>query len=178
MKLLILVDVQNVFYGSRNFTHGRGRIDYTSLVNELEQHITGLSLLDPDEPVETTVHGYVVKTPKSRGQAFCDVLKRAGYTLRVRNFPEGYDVDDEWRGTVSSMMQMDFIEHASNYDAVVIVSGSGVFAPAFKAARDNWPGVQTYIAAFRNTMHKVYERRIELVDDLIYLGDAVLRPEG
>jgi uncharacterized LabA/DUF88 family protein len=177
MRLLIQVDVQNVFYGSRNFSHETGRIDYSLLVDEIERHVADLSLLDVEDDLDTTVFGYVVKTPKYQGQAFFEFLKRTGYTLRVRNFPEGYDEDDEWKGTVSSMMQMDFISHASNFDAVVIVSGSGVFAPAFKAAQRNWPGVQRFIAAFENTMHGVYERRIELVDDLIYLGDSVLRWE-
>jgi len=180
MRLLIQVDVQNVYYGSRNYTHGHGRIDYEYLIHELEQAVTELSLLSGDEPLETTVYGYVVKTPKYRGGKFFEFLQRAGYVLRVRHFPEDTDEDDEWRGTVCDMMQMDFIEHASNFDAVVIVSGSGTFAPAFKAAVHNWPYVSRYIAAFDNTMHSVYERRVELTDALIYLDSKVLRdiPEG
>jgi hypothetical protein len=188
MKLLVLVDVQNVYHGARSYTNDLGKIDYDLLVRRIVARIQedpGFHWLDldgvpiPIAPcVDTTVFGYVVNTPRNKGLSLFAFLKRIGYILRVKNYPEGIAEDAEWRGTVSAMMQMDFIEHAASYDAVVVVSGSGVFAPAFKAAKRNWPRVKCIIAAFKTTMHGTYERNTKLADKLMYLDDDVLKVEG
>ena len=177
MKLLILVDVQNVFYGSRNYSNNCGQIDYVYLVEEIEDRVADFCGIPEDEDIDTTVFGYVVQTPKYRGMSFFAFLKRIGYTLRVRHYPDDRSENDPWKGTVSSMMQMDFIEHASDYDAVVVVSGSGVFAPVFKASEQNWPKVIRGIAAFEGTLHASYERKDGLVDIVINLGEEVLRED-
>lgn len=188
MRLLIQVDVQNVYHGARSFTNDLGKIDYDLLVQRITERVNeayqpsdvnivaGTIVCRP--PVDTTVMGYVVNTPRNKGLSLFAFLRRIGYILRVKNYPEGIAEDAEWRGTVSSMMQMDFIEHASNYDVVVVVSGSGVFAPAFKAAKRNWPDVKCVIAAFKSTMHQTYERNTKLADKLLYLDDDVLKVEG
>jgi uncharacterized LabA/DUF88 family protein len=73
------------------------------------------------------------------------------------------------------MMQMDLLEQCSSYDVVVVVSGAGVFEPAFKAVRNNWPDVVCMIAAFENTLHDTYERKDNLLDHIIYLDEHVMR---
>jgi uncharacterized LabA/DUF88 family protein len=178
MRLLILVDVQNVFYGSRNYSDGRRQVDYAYLIDEIEGAVANWKGIPSEsifDDIDTTIFGYVVQTPKYRGMSFFAFLKRMGYTLRVRHYPEDKSENEPWRGTVSSMMQMDFIEYASNYDVVVVVSGSGVFAPVFKAAQRNWPEVGRGIAAFDGTLHSSYSCKEGLVDLIINLGDEVLR---
>jgi hypothetical protein len=169
--VLIQVDVQNVFYGSRSFTKNRGRVDYERLIGFLssiaEERLGG--------PVETTVLGYVVQTPRYNGADFFEFLKRINYRLRVKCFPEEVKPKDEkWKGTVASMIQMDYLDFAPDYDMVIIVSGSGVFEPVFKASRANWPHVRRAIAAFDNTLHKSYVQQDNLVHAVVALTNQVL----
>ena len=170
-KVLIQVDVQNVFYGSRSFTENKGRVDYKRLVAFLsdtaEDRLGG--------PVEVTVMGYVVQTPRNDGTAFFEFLKRIGYRLRVTSFPgEILPKDEQWKGTVASMIQMDYVDFAADYDMVIIVSGSGVFEPVFKASKVNWPHVRRAIAAFDTTLHKSYVQQGNLVHAVIPLTNQVL----
>jgi uncharacterized LabA/DUF88 family protein len=183
-KALILVDVQNVFYGSKNFSEGKGRIDYEKLISYVTNRLIAFYNLQEDLDkeadaftigVDSDIFGYVVRTPKYQGLNFFAFLNRIGYTLRVRPFNEEGKEDEPWKGTTCNMMQMDMLAQCSNYDAVVVVSGAGVFEPAFKAVRNNWPNVTCMIAAFNNTLHDTYERKEGLVDHIIYLDERVLR---
>ena len=190
-KALILVDVQNVFYGSKNYTGGSGRIDYEKLVARITEELTDFYNLTEDEfyseedeadplhelyvEVKTDVYGYVVRTPKYKGLDFFAFLNRIGYKLRVRPYNEEGNEEEPWKGTTCNMMQMDLLEQCADYDVVVVVSGSGVFEPAFKAMKKNWPDVVRMIAAFENTLHATYERREDLVSHVIYLDEEVLR---
>ncbi len=121
------------------------------------------------------VRGYVVRTPKYRGTALFAFLRKIGYSLCVRYFPDDHKEEDEWKGTVSNIMQMDLIQECANYDAVVVVSGNGVFEPAFKAMENNWGHVHRVICAFKETLHETYTRRDDLVDHVVYLDARVLR---
>jgi hypothetical protein len=181
--------VQNVFYGSKNYTNGRGRIDYEKLVTYVSEELIDYYNLPEDQffsdepyealvvdvPVETDVYGYVVRTPKYKGLDFFAFLKRIGYQLRVRPFNDEGNEDEPWKGTTCNMMQMDLLDMCSDYDVVVVVSGSGVFEPAFKAVKKNWPEVKCMIAAFENTLHDTYERKGDLLEHIIYLDEEVLR---
>jgi len=181
LKVLIQVDVQNVFYGSRNFTHGQSRVDYEKLVEFIKHAVVEHAqednrFLASIADVATTVFGYVVQTPRYKGMNFFAFLRRIGYVLRVRTYPEDLEVEDEyWRGTVSNMIQMDYLQYAPDFDYVVIVSGSGVYEPVFKASRQNWPNVKRCIAAFKDTLHATYGRRENLVCLAISLDEQVLR---
>ena len=178
-----------MFYGSKNYTSGRGRVDYEKLIAYVTSELIDYYNL-PEEQffsdeayeavildvlVTTDVYGYVVRTPKYKGLDFFAFLKRIGYTLRVRPFNDEGNEDEPWKGTTCNMMQMDLLDQCSDYDVVVVVSGSGVFEPAFKAVRKNWPEVRCMIAAFENTLHDTYERREGLLDHIIYLDEEVLR---
>lgn len=178
LKILIQVDVQNVFYGSRNFSHNTARVDYIKLLDfirdKVVEHVGANSEVD-GEP-EVTAFGYVVQTPRFRGMNFFAFLRRIGYVLRVRTYPEDLEEEDEyWRGTVSNMIQMDYLQYAPDFDAVVIVSGSGVYEPVFKASRQNWPNVIRGIAAFKDTLHATYSRRENLASLIVSLDEQVLR---
>lgn len=179
VKVLIQVDVQNVFFGSRNFTQGRSRVDYEKLVDFIKNAVVeheGMATNSMNCEVTTTVLGYVVQTPRYKGMNFFAFLRRIGYVLRVRTYPEDLEETDEyWRGTVSNMIQMDYLQYAPDYDYVVIVSGSGVYEPVFKASRQNWPNVKRCIAAFKDTLHATYARRENLIHLAIDLDERVLR---
>lgn len=191
-NVLVLVDVQNVFYGSKSYSNNQQQVDYEKLLAVVKEEMVeyfeqirsnfssnwqvpflGISEAQPE--VNMDVRGYVVRTPKYRGTALFAFLRKIGYSLCVRYFPDDHREDDEWKGTVSNIMQMDLIQECVNYDAVVVVSGNGVFEPAFKAMEHNWSHVHRIICAFKETLHETYTRRDDLVDHVIYLDDRVLR---
>jgi uncharacterized LabA/DUF88 family protein len=196
-NVLVLVDVQNVFYGSKSYSNNQQQVDYEKLLEVINEEVVdyfdnaiteesklfsyhGLSdLMSGVVAHRTEIHmevrGYVVRTPKYRGTALFAFLRKIGYSLCVRYFPDDHREDDEWKGTVSNIMQMDLIQECVNYDAVVVVSGNGVFEPAFKAMEHNWSHVHRIICAFKDTLHETYTRRDDLVDHIIHLDDRVLR---
>lgn len=187
-KALILVDVQNVFYGSKNYTSGNGRVDYEKLITYIKNELIAYYNLSDEDfqagdlsdegEIDADIFGYVVRTPKYRGLDFFAFLTRIGYTLRVRPYNDEGNEDEPWKGTTCNMMQMDLLERCADYDVVVVVSGSGVFEPAFKAIKKNWPKVTRMISAFENTLHATYERREDLIHHILYLNEEVLRSDG
>lgn len=186
-RILILVDVQNVFYGSKSFSGGKDQVDYAQLTLWLENEMRERSTLEAfpiglahgvlSPHVEFTKLGYVVQTPRYNGTRFFAFLRKIGYSLRVRSYDEAVD-SDEWKGTVASMMQMDLLEHTPRHDVVVVVSGSGVFEPAFRAIRENWPDTYIYLCGFEDTIHEVYTKEEDIIDDILILGNDVMRNRG
>lgn len=77
-------------------------------------------------------------------------------------------------------MQLDLVEMGSSYSDVLVVSGSGVFVPAFRALKNMWPSIQCHIAAFPTTLHKAYmeERDRDIVDTVINLDERVIYRNG
>lgn len=186
-NVLILVDVQNVFYGSKSFSEGKDQVDYAKLTRWVENAVRESSgedipITPPGIPaltqeIEFTKLGYVVQTPRYNGTRFFAFLRKIGYSLRVRSYDEAVD-SDEWKGTVAAMMQMDLLEHTPRHDVVVVVSGSGVFEPAFRAIRENWPDTYIYLCGFEDTIHEVYTKQDDLIDDLFILDEEVMRNRG
>lgn len=185
-QVLMLVDIQNIYYGSLNFTHDKKQIDYKALVPFVQAEMLKLySVAYPEAAQFLTVtvdpYAYVVQTPRYDGTAFFAFLKSLGFSLRSKLYLEDamvYDpevADEDWKGTVGSLMQMDLLDMGPNYDNVVVISGSGIFEKAFKAMRNHWPNVGRTIGAFDNTLHQVYTSTPGLVDNIILLGDDVLR---
>jgi len=182
--VLTLVDVQNVFYGAKNF-RGGASIDYAKLLGlvrtEATKYIVASSVAKygglPElcTPMFDDIYGYVVLSPKYDGLNFFSLLRKFGYKLRYRQFPDGLDPDAHWKGSVGSMMQMDYVDWCPQYQHVVVVSGSGVLAPAFRAGKHNWPNVTRILCAWENTLHSAYEDQEDLVDNIIYLDESVLR---
>ena len=186
-RILILVDVQNVFYGSKSFSEGKDQVDYAQLTLWVEDEMRERRRLESypirmtpelSKPyIEFTKLGYVVQTPRYNGTRFFAFLRKIGYSLRVRSYDETVD-SDEWKGTVAAMMQMDLLEHTPRHDVVVVVSGSGVFEPAFRAIRENWPDTYIYLCGFEDTIHEVYTKEDDILDDILILGNDVMRNRG
>lgn len=173
-NILVQVDVQNVYYGARNYCAGAS-IDYGKLLDKIIIEAPKLMGMGDFYAPNFSVYGYVVKTPKYDGIKLFTLLRKLGYRLRYRQFPEGLDPDDYWKGSVGSMMQMDYVDWCPQYAHVVVVSGSGLFAPVFKASKHNWPHITRTLVAWENTLHSAYEDDEDLTDNIIYLDDSVLR---
>jgi uncharacterized LabA/DUF88 family protein len=183
-ETLVLVDVQNVYYGARNYSAGSA-IDYGKLIEvvttevtvKLKAAVTQAHGEFAGELCTPTfdVYGYVVKTPKYDGIKLFTLLRKLGYRLRYRQFPESLDPESYWKGSVGAMMQMDYVDWCPQYAHVVVVSGSGIFAPVFKASKRNWPRITRTLVAWENTLHSAYEDDEDLTDNIIYLDDSVLR---
>jgi len=185
-SVLVLVDVQNVFYGSKNYTKGKSQVDYGKLIDKIQSEVHDIIagtysndfyLASIVQPVLTT-YGYVVQSPKYNGIGLFALLRKLDYKLRFKIFPDGLDPEAYWKGSVGALMQMDYIDWCPNYDTVVVVSGSGIFEPVFKASKHNWPRVRRVICAFDNTLHKAYTERDDLVEHIIRLDESVLRTFG
>ena len=178
---LVLVDVQNIYYGSLKYTSGQQQIDYARLMgvirDELLSFYKGIRPeIAPYLEVNPEYRAYVVQTPKSQGLWLFAFLRSLGYGLRFRDYEHGpEDKDKDWHGSVSNLMQMDILEYGPDFDAIVVVSGNGVFERVFKACQQNYPHVQCIIAAFDNTLHHTYTDNEWLTDHIIYLDDRVLR---
>lgn len=184
--VLALVDIQNIYYGSLNYTQNRQQIDYEKLLGFLTDEITAYyraAYPEYGEYMEASLepYAYVVQTPRYNGTAFFAFLRSLGYSLRSKLFMEDaivYDpevADADWKGTVGSLIQLDMLDKGPDYDAVVVVSGSGMYERSFKAMRAHWPKVHRIISAFDNTLHQVYNDTPGLVQHIIPLSDDVLR---
>lgn len=178
---LVLVDVQNIYYGSLKYTEGQKQIDYDLLMGVLKDELTTfykdrMPEAAPYVEVHIEYRAYVVQTPKHKGLGLFAFLRSLGYGLRFRDYEHGPEDDDkEWHGSVSNLMQMDILEYGPDFDAVVVVSGNGVFERVFKACQQNYPGLNCMIAAFDNTLHQTYTDNEWLTDHVIYLNKRVLR---
>jgi hypothetical protein len=170
-NILVQVDIQNVYYGARNYRPGAA-VDYQTLLYKIV--LEGNSLSPFYEP-KYDFYGYVVKTPKYDGIKLFTLLRKLGYRLRYREFPEDLDPEVHWKGSVGAMMQMDYVDWCPQYNHVIVVSGSGVFAPVFRASKSNWPYITRTLVAWENTVHDVYKEDKDLVDNILYLDDSVLR---
>ena len=185
--VLALVDVQNIYYGSLNYTDGAQQVDYAALMPFLtEEMVKYYRLILPEMArpyVEVSIDftAYVVQTPRYNGAAFFAFLRSLGYALKSRSFSEEsfmFDPDEtesEWRGSVGSSIQMDMLDQGPDYDGVLVLSGSGVFEKVFRAMEGRWPHVTRVIAAFDNTLHHTYTSSSGLVNHIIHLDERVLR---
>lgn len=172
-RILILCDVQNVFYGAKSHTHNDGRrVDYRAL-REVVAEKAREHYQPKGTEVEVEAYAYVVQTPENENVAFFALLRKCEFYLKVRHCEpkKGRNTD----GSVASMMQLDLLDMAAEFDVAVVISGSGIFGPAFSAIQHNWPEVKTMLAAFKSTVHHVYTGEGRLVDEVIILGDEVVR---
>jgi len=146
-RVLILVDIQNTFYGLQGVSerYKDAKVDCKKL-KEFLLELTG----NLPEHEEVDLFGYLAHAPTQRGMSFFALLKKLGYTLKIKSFVPG-----QKKLSVVSDMQMDLIDKASQYDQVMVVSGSGAFYPAFRAIKDNWD-VETQIVSFEHVLHGVY----------------------
>ena len=188
-KVLVLVDIQNVYFGAKNYTDGNHKIDYIALMRHIkvsmeQYYIANLPEVESQYlELEMDYKGYVVQTPRYNGTAFFAFLRKIGYSLRMQPYSgrgidiyeDEEDTEHEWKGSVGPLMQMDFLDWGPDYNAVVVVSGSGVFQKVFQAVKVNWPHIVCAISAFDNILHDVYTKRDDLVDHIIYLNSNVLR---
>ncbi len=144
-SLLMMLDVQSVFYGAQNLLGGQPRPRYGKLKYQL------LELIElhagPVDPVDA--EAYVVQGDKVTGLDLFAMLSR-NYRIDYTQLEAGSS------GSVTTKMQLNSVATAGKYGSLIVVSGSGVFERAFKALKRNYPDIDLYLAAFANTMHKVY----------------------
>jgi uncharacterized LabA/DUF88 family protein len=172
-KVLVLVDVQNLYYGAKNLSSDK-TIDYKLLMDFLKEKVSNLIIHDL---FEIDFYGYVVQTPSYQGLNFFAFLRSIGYKLKVKVC--GLKEEESERGSVGANIQLDAVDKASEYDAIIIASGSGILEPAFRAIKHNWPKTLCCISAFKNTLHKIYQSKKTLersvVDYVFILDETVLK---
>ena len=167
-EVLLMVDIQNTYYGAKNFEGKDYRIDYLKLKEFLEEQ---LELTYEGSLVTVDAYAYVVESANAKGSPLFLRLSDMGYYLS-----SVFETDSgEMLGSITSKMQMDLLNEGANYDGVMVVSGSGIFAPAFRSLRDNHPEVSRFIAAFESTLHSVYTTEQDVIDDILILDERVMR---
>lgn len=112
MKVAVLVDVQNLYYGA--ISEYEGRLNYGKF---LEWMVRGRTL--------TRAIAYIVEAEDSNQAAFKHILKDLGFEIMSK--PLIRRVDGSSKGNWDLAIAMDAVSIAPKVDAVVLATGDGDF---------------------------------------------------
>jgi hypothetical protein len=172
-KILVLVDVQNLYFGAKNLDPHMS-VDYNALKSVIYDKMYAYLNVNSESSFTLDFYGYVVQTPSYQGLNFFAFLKSIGYKLKIKVC--GFKDEEAEKGSVGVNIQLDAVDMAADYNAVVVASGSGIFNPAFAAIKRNWPNVKCVIAAFKNTLHGSYRvGEGSPVDEIFILEQDVMK---
>lgn len=148
-RVVVLVDVQNLYYSARNLYKAR-----ISFKNLLKVAVEGRIL--------TRAIAYVIKSDISDHESeFFNAVNDAGFEIKEKElqiFPGGATKGDWDVGIV-----MDAIRLGTKVDSVVIVSGDGDFVPAVNYLQQSL-GCLVEVVAFDKTCSKALK---DVSDDFI-----------
>jgi len=157
--VLVMCDVQNVFYGGKNFSSRRGTTNFGAI----KEYLTDLIQQDyaeEGEIVDVEAWAYGIQTDQHDNIDLFADIREAGFFLVTE------------KDSVASKMQIEVLDKVPEFSAVVVISGSGIFQKVFKAVARNWPDIIRIIAAFDGTLHGVYRGGDDAcVDEVIILDD-------
>jgi len=148
MKVLLILDTQNLYYSARSLYGQQARIDF----RQLKQLI-----------VDTTKAGLIrpiafISKNKSEDSLFVSFLKKIGYDI------EKFDSEEE-KSPVAKIK--DLIEkEGAQYDVVVACSGNGDLKESYDLIS---PNTKIVICSFRDSLSKVLDGY-----ETIYLDHNIL----
>ncbi|PSJ21072.1 nuclease [Halomonas sp. ND22Bw] len=126
---LILLDVQNLYYTSRQ-AHGRN-VDYNALwARATEGRRVGRAL------------AYAIDRGDEKQRQFQNILRAIGFEVKLKPFIRR--ADGSAKGDWDVGITLDAIDHASEADLVVLISGDGDFAPLVDRLRERF-GVEVEV---------------------------------
>ena len=180
MRVLTLVDAQNLYYGACSYFKQKEdddqdiKIKYEDFDSIMTAYMEEVVPELEDEEIEFDKYIYLLQSRANKGVNFFSYLRKAGFHLRIQTVDSRSE--DRERGSIPSMIQLDMLEHAPDYDAVLLVSGSGVFQPVFHSLSETWPDIELFLAAFPNTLHSVYLNNDDI--SIVSLGSEIIKNNG
>ena len=174
-KVLLVVDVQNIFFSARNI-YGKGvKIDFGKMLDYFKRVFpSNYNIVDK--------LAFVVSTnlPNSRGFRLA-LQKRYGFTVFSKTVPAdrvtggsddpGTDWDVGLVLKTAGMMLGEGVENGLVYDVLLLASGDGDFVDLVKYLKERRPNVQVEVASFRSSMSNFL---IKSVDHFYELGEEIV----
>lgn len=154
-KLLVLVDVQNVYYTTRQIF--RRNFDYNRFWQQLELQGT----ID-------RAFAYAIERGDPKQRQFQNILRAIGFQVKLKPFIQRSD--GSAKGDWDVGITVDAMDFAHQVDRVVLVSGDGDFDILVKRIRDKYQipvevyGVRQLTA---DSLVAAASRYTEIEDDLL-----------
>ncbi|GEK74348.1 MULTISPECIES: LabA-like NYN domain-containing protein [Halomonas] len=120
---LILLDVQNLYYTSRQ-AHGRN-VDYNALWARATE----------GRRVSRAI-AYAIDRGDEKQRQFQNILRAIGFEVKLKPFIRR--ADGSAKGDWDVGITLDAIDHAVDADVVVLISGDGDFAPLVDRLRERF----------------------------------------
>ena len=151
-RVVVLVDVQNLYYSARNLYHAR--VNFKNLLNLV---VAGRTL--------TRAIAYVIRADEAKEEEFFEALNAAGFEIKEKDIQIFFG--GAKKGDWDVGIAMDAIRLGNKVDSIILISGDGDFKPVVNYLQQSL-GCLIEIAAFRKTANKEI---IELADDFINIED-------
>lgn len=151
-RVVVLVDVQNMYYSARNLF--KARLNFSKL----------LSLAVQDRLLVRAI-AYVIKTEDQKSAEFFEAVHSAGFEVKEKELQVFFD--GHLKGDWDLGIAMDAIRLGQKVDSVVLVSGDGDFKPLVNYLQQSL-GCLVEVVAFKKTANKGL---IEMADDFIDIED-------
>lgn len=159
-RVVILVDVQNLYYSAKNLYHSR-----VNFKNIIQLVVQGRKL--------TRAIAYAVDTAEETNKVFIDALHEAGFEIKQK--PVQTFIDGSKKADWDIGMAMDAIRLSSKVDSIILVSGDGDFCPVVNYLQQS-QGCLVEIMAFGQTTNKeLREMADEFIDIEEYPEELLFR---
>ena len=147
-RVVVLIDVQNLYHSAKNLY--QARVDFDEV---LKKAIAGRKFI--------RAFAYVVRTKTGEEKAFFEALIKLGIETKVRDLQEFYGGTKKADWDVGIVI--DAIRTAPGVDVVVLCSGDGDFIPLVEYLKNQ--GKRVEIIAFgKTTSLKLKEAADEFLD--------------
>lgn len=153
MKVAVLVDVQNLYYGA--LTEYDSRVNYGKFIDWLVRDRT-----------LTRAIAYIVEAEDSNQAAFKNVLRDLGFEIMSK--PLIRRVDGSSKGNWDLAIAMDAVSIAPKVDAVVLATGDGDFMYVAEYLRNH--GCRVEAAGFESSTS---QNLINSVNEFRYISSDV-----
>lgn len=153
-RVVVLVDVQNLYYSARNLYHSR-----VNFKNLLKLVVANRTL--------TRAIAYVIKSEEGKEEDFFEALNAAGFEIKEKKLQIFYG--GAKKGDWDIGIAMDAIRLGHKVDSIILISGDGDYIPVVNYLQQAL-GCLVEIAAFRRTANK---ELTEMADDFINIEDNI-----
>ncbi|GEM_PF-49200 len=151
-RVVVLVDVQNLYYSARNLYQAR-----VNFKNLLDVAVQGRIL--------TRAIAYVIKADDSDKQEFFDAVNAAGFETKEKDLQIFFS--GAKKGDWDIGIAMDAIRLGHKVDSIILVSGDGDFVPVVNYLQQS-VGCLVEVLAFKQTAN---HDLIAMADDFIMIED-------
>lgn len=170
-RSLVIVDVQSLFLGAREYAGILARMDYVRLKDLFKE-------LEGDTTIIDKV-AYILASPLHDDRRFIQFLKKNNYITirkpaqlnRIGNGDEPALKSQSW----ADAMVWEAIKMLPKYDSIIIVSGNGQFNSVLSAAKQNnkRTTVVSFKASLQSTLSSSADKVVILDSKYIYDSSAM-----